>query len=149
MISCSERKLRSPRRPIAALDRYDGVFYRLLRKARREGNLGSDLTLVILSAKFGLLSPKTPIPYYEQRMDKTRQRLLQPSIHRKLTRVLRRKTFDRVFINLGRDYAPTIANIEELRHAVWASGGIGQRAQLMKRWLIAENRLSHSRGGHS
>jgi hypothetical protein len=142
VISCSERKLRRPRRPIPAIERYDGVFYRLLRKARREGILNADITIVILSARFGMLTTDSPIPYYDQSMNTDRLRVLQPSIRRGLKRLLLKKKFDQVYVNLGRSYAPAVEPLSEIRNAVWASGGIGQRAQLMKRWLTTERQRS-------
>ena len=139
VISCSARKLRSPRAPIPAIERYDGVFYRLLRKARRDGHLSSSITLVILSAKYGVLSPQTLISSYDQQMIQSRLAVLRPGVQRRLKQILRQKRFDRVYINLGRAYAPLIAGIDDIDNGIWASGGIGMRAQILKKWLHAES----------
>ena len=138
IISCSERKLRKPRTPIPAIERYDGVFYRLIRKAQREGRLVPSLSLVILSAKYGLLRPQSPISHYEQRIDATRIPILRPGVQGKLKALLRRKRFEHIYVNLGKAYEPLIDGIAEIEEGVWAVGGIGTRAQTLRNWIDSE-----------
>ena len=71
IIACSQRK-RSELNLLPAIGRYDGVYFRLLRKARREGYWPENLDMLILSSKYGLIDLSTPIAYYEQRMTRTR-----------------------------------------------------------------------------
>lgn len=139
LISCSATKRTTPKAPLAAIERYDGVFFRVLRKARREGRLSPSITLVILSAKYGLLAPTTRIGHYEQRMHRDRIPELHLSVQKKLRGILRRRRFKAVYVNLGRDYAPLVAGIAEIDRAIWATGGIGTRAQSLKTWLTTES----------
>jgi hypothetical protein len=75
-------------------------------------------------------------------MDKTRLPVLRPGVQKKLKNILRRNTFDHIYINLGRSYAPLISGIDDIDNGVWASGGIGTRAQILKNWLDAESHSS-------
>ena len=42
IVTCSQRK-RSDPELLPALERYDGIFFRIIRKARREGNWPDNL----------------------------------------------------------------------------------------------------------
>ncbi len=134
LLACSARKRSDPRRPVAALERYDGVFFRVLRKWLRGGVIAVP-DVWIISARFGLIEAGTPIPEYDQRMDARRAMELAPQVRAELQQRLERHRYQRVFVNVGRDYAPTLAGVEQLKSASWATGAIGQRAQQMKQWL--------------
>ena len=71
IVSCSQRK-RSESRLLPAIERYDGVYFRLLRKALREDYWPENLDALILSAKYRLIDMATPIDSYEQRMTRSR-----------------------------------------------------------------------------
>jgi cytoplasmic iron level regulating protein YaaA (DUF328/UPF0246 family) len=60
ILACSARK-RLDRSALPAIERYDGVNFRILKKLQREHAFPHDLDVLILSAKYGLLSPETPI----------------------------------------------------------------------------------------
>jgi uncharacterized protein DUF6884 len=137
LLACSASKRVWPVAPLPAIERYDGVFFRVLRKRLREH---PDLTRVdvwIISARFGLIDAATRIPCYDQRMNAQRAADLAPQVQSALRQLLQRNRYHRIFVNVGRDYLATFAGVEELKFGSWASGGIGQRAQQMKRWLEA------------
>ena len=71
IVACSQRK-RSDPGLLPAIERYDGVNFRVLRKARREGYWPENLDVLILSAKYGLLKPDTLIEDYDSRMTQER-----------------------------------------------------------------------------
>jgi hypothetical protein len=138
LIACSNRKIRT-RGLLSALERYDGVTYRVIRKAQREGYFPQDVDIKILSAKFGLIDAKTRIPYYDQRMDAERARVLQPQVLRSLKRVTSRGQYSQVFINMGKIYFVAIDGFMELldsrARVGYAAGGIGEKAKAMKEWF--------------
>jgi hypothetical protein len=138
VISCSAAKVHSPRAPLAALDRYDGVFYRVVRKAIRERCLSPGIELVILSAKYGLISPSTRIPFYEQRLTRERAMILGPVVRQKMASLLRRRSYCRLLVNMGRDYEAILREMPELNDAIWATGSIGRRAATLKAWLSGD-----------
>ena len=55
IISCSDRKIQTLG-CLPAFELYDGSFYRILRKAIREGYFPNNLDILIISPKYGLLT---------------------------------------------------------------------------------------------
>lgn len=135
ILSCSSAKCRKPSAPLPAIKRYDGVLFKVFRKAQREGR-ANRVHLAILSARFGLIGEHTKIPFYDQKMTKPRAAALAATVRYNLRKILAVRKFDRILINLGRDYSPLISEMPELKNALWASGSIGKRAATLKAWLV-------------
>ena len=135
IISCSQRKIETPG-PLYAMYRYDGPTYRTLRKRYREGRLPDNLDVLIISAKYGLLTWREPILNYEQKMTAERADALRPFIQERLIRIMEVQQYDQVFINLGKTYMRTLDGFHwGLVSTMEASGGIGLKTQQMKAWL--------------
>lgn len=66
IIACSEKKLPTSR-PVSTINRYNGPAFRVLRKYLRRAEKEL-LTVLILSAKYGLIPAETKIPYYDQQL---------------------------------------------------------------------------------
>lgn len=79
IVGCSQRK-RSDPGLLPAIERYDGVNFRVLRKAKREGYWPANLDVLILSTKYGLIKPETPIEDYDLRMTRGQALKLQSEI---------------------------------------------------------------------
>lgn len=139
IISCSAAKRLSPRAYIPAIERYDGVFFKVLRKALREGGCQSPVEILIISAKYGLITPHTPIPNYDTKMNTHQAAMLRTLIRKDLQRVINEKKPSGILVNLGKAYAEIIRDIPELQSAFWAEGPIGKRAATLKFWLINDN----------
>ncbi len=139
VLACSSRKS-AKAGPVRAIDLYDGVNYRVVRKAQRNGFWPAALQLVILSAKYGLLDPQAFIESYDQRMTRERALALQRQVGAELDAILRQQHFNEVFVNLGQCYLLAVATSQELpglaERAHYATGGIGERMAQMKGWLI-------------
>jgi hypothetical protein len=139
IVTCSQRK-RSDRELLPALERYDGVFFRILRKALREGHWSDTLDVLIISAKYGLLELDTVIENYDLRMTVTQAKQLQPVVTPLLIKRVTALTYTEIFLNVGKTYYEAIEGWSTaLPHdttVIHASGGIGQRAQQMRHWLI-------------
>ena len=135
LLSCSSSKRPYPAESIPAIERYTGVFFKVLKKWQREHPMSSGPNVLIISAQFGVLAPETPIPYYDQRMTPARAALLAPSIQRALRKQLINQQYRRILVNLGRDYLRALDGFDGLIEAVWASGPIGIRARQLKVWL--------------
>lgn len=148
IIGCSQRKRPDPGL-LPALERYDGVNFRVLRKARREGYWPENLDVLIVSAKYGLLKSDTFIENYDQRMTLYQALTLQPIVSASLNAHLTQVNYYEVFINLGQTYLLTLTGsrkIAELRDRVfYASGGIGKKMAQMKQWLYC---IAQSQGNY-
>lgn len=123
-----------------AIVRYDGVNFRVLRKARREGYYPDNLDLLIISAKYGLIEEDTLIKNYDLIMTRKRAIDLRDKVTDSLINRLEQKNYAEIFINLGKDYLLTF---DQRRFSKtqndkfkFASGGIGKKMYEMKKWLI-------------
>jgi cytoplasmic iron level regulating protein YaaA (DUF328/UPF0246 family) len=137
ILACSERK-RTDSGFLPALERYDGVNYRVVQKIKREGYLIPNLDILILSAKYGLISADTPIENYDFRMTRSRAVEIQAEVGAKLDFTLR-TTYTEVFINLGKTYMSALATskllVSDDTNIICSIGGIGKKMSQMKTWL--------------
>jgi cytoplasmic iron level regulating protein YaaA (DUF328/UPF0246 family) len=149
IVACSHRK-RSDPGLLPAIELYDGVNFRVLRRAQREGYWPKNLDVLILSAKYGLLKPNTLIEDYDLRMTLERAMALQPQVGADLDRYLERTSYSEVFVNLGKIYKVALDSSKRLRpldrRVHYATGGIGEKMSQMKKWLQG---VSDSQGGSS
>lgn len=143
IVSCSNRKHKNPA-PIFALERYDGIFHRVIKKTPRPQNLD----ILILSAEYGLISETTPVQLYDRKMDKARAIELRPRVETQLNELLENKYYAETFINLGVHYQSALLTVNAVHlinthggNIIHASGGIGMKASQMKKWLIEKGKL--------
>ena len=102
----------------------------------REGRDPENLTILIISAKYGLIHSAYHIETYDQKMTPQRASELQSKVQGKLKPYLKAHGFSQVFINLGKTYMRTLDGFHwGLVSTMEASGGIGQRTSQMKAWL--------------
>jgi hypothetical protein len=144
MLSCSKRK-RSEEGLLPAIERYDGPFFRVLRRYLRtclEEAPGSQEQpeTYILSAEFGLIPANHPIPFYERRMTPERAEALRPSVLEKISQLLTQgQPVQEIFICLGRDYQHALDGWEAWRPPALAlrnaHGSIGMRQAQLRDWL--------------
>ena len=142
LVSCSQRKY-SGAGSLPAIERYDGVNFRVLRKAQREGYFAKNLDVLILSAKYGLIESDYPIEDYECKMTEGRALILQSEVSSSLDLHLCRKDYREIFINLGKTYLIAIELSDGIRMAgqsvLYPTGGIGSKMSQMKQWLRGLN----------
>ena len=120
---------------MAAISRYDGVLFTVIRKAIRERRMQPETTIIIISAKFGIIRAGTKIPFYDQRLTASQSVKLGPRVRISLSNIIRKGRFERKFVNLGRNYAAMVQDLRGLRDAMWAAGPIGKRAATLKSWI--------------
>jgi len=140
ILACSARKRDDPQ-PMPALQRYDGIFHRVLRRwlHTAETSQKESLAIFILSAEFGLIEATTLIPYYDRKMDKARAQELAPRVVAELRARLQSASPCEVFLAMGKVYRLALMPVNQ-----WlppsamlyiASGGIGQQAAQLREWL--------------
>ena len=124
-----------------AFNRYTGVNFNVLKKAQREGYFPSNLNMLILSAKHGLITPDTLIEWYDLAMTEHRARELQRSVSTELDRHLEQNDYQEIFVNLGKMYLIAIEKSQEIynqsQRVIHAEGRIGSKMGHMKRWISA------------
>lgn len=139
IVGCSQRK-RTDSGLLLAIERYNGVNFQILRKARRGGYWPENLDVLIVSAKYGLLEPEMKIERYDLKMTKKRAVELRPLIVPALVQKAKVASYAEVFVNIGKNYLSAIEGWENALDpgitVIYASGSIGQRAAQMRQWLI-------------
>lgn len=136
--SCSSRKTATTE-PLPAIELYDGYFYRILKKARRETDeLPVDIR--ILSAEHGLLHPETPIEPYDREIDAERAAELRESVVATLADLA--GDYDRVVIVGGTQYRSATEGLAAATdtpvHYV-RGDGIGEMGGKLKRFLHGDD----------
>ncbi len=149
LLACSERK-RSQRRPLPAIERYDGPLFRVLRKAEREGS--ERPAAWVLSARFGIVRGEEPIPRYDRRMTPARAEALRGEVRDSLRDAFTRVKIDSLFVAVGSAYAPALADawgvIPERTTVERARGSIGGMAGHLYDWLHGKRLVpSHATTG--
>jgi len=139
IVSCSGKKNKTKKK-IPAIKRYEGVYYKVINKLKRENKFPSNLDIIIISAKYGFLKPNDLIENYDLKMNKKQARKLNKSIVRDLRNYIRDKKYKEIFINLGKDYMLSIRGFEQFipkeTKIIVANGGIGKKMKQMKEWIL-------------
>jgi|SRR5579884_10695 len=137
IIACSQRKHPAPHL-LAAIERYDGPAFRVLRKRIAAAPQDAPEVL-ILSAKYGLIASTDRIPVYDCRMTLALARRMGPAVLAAVRRALESQSWRAVGLCLGRHYRPAL---DGLTHIVPASvnlthigGGLGRRLTNLLAWL--------------
>ena len=133
IVNCSQRKKCVVEG--LAIDVYDGPSYRILRKYKK-----SDVDILILSAKYGLITHDKRISNYDQRMTKQRAMDFKDETTSKLVNVMKTHDYLEVYVDLGSAYRYAIDfNDPALRNINFKfnEGTIGKRLHNLKIWLCS------------
>lgn len=130
---CSKSK-NEPGKPVPALDLYSGYFFKIIKKAKREGDFNEKIDLCILSAEHGIIDPTDEISWYDRRMDQNRAAELASDVKAEL--VERADGYDRIIVNVGGSYNRALEGIESMLDVpvCFVEGdGIGYKGSTLKR----------------
>ena len=135
ILGCSSKK-RENFECAPALELYDGPDFQTLRKYFRENGWPPGLIIKIISAKYEIIDATMPIEPYDQRLKKEAAKTMRQKVRRHLKKLGMPES---VFVNLGKDYLPTVSGLETLfdpDRIEYASGrGNGEKRQKMIQWL--------------
>lgn len=144
LLSCSQRK-RSDPGPLPAIERYDGPFFRVLRRYQRGFSITTPQSkplpdIYILSAEYGLISADQPIADYERRMTAPRADELRPTVLAELRNLLGPNTsYQELFLCMGREYRRTLDSLEMFwpkgLTVAEAGGSMGGKQAQLYDWL--------------
>jgi hypothetical protein len=140
ILACSQKK--SPAHgALPAVERYDGPAFRVLRRFLRESP-GESLTVLILSAEYGLIESGRPIPAYDRRMSAGRAGELREQVLSTAGAVLSWGRWQSVAVCAGREYRRALDGLHSLVPegvAVdYLGGGLGRRLTKLGCWLWGE-----------
>jgi len=139
ILSCSQRKRRGPGL-LPAIERYDGVSFRVIRKAMREGRWNENIDVLILSAKHGFLKVDDKIEDYDEEITKERANELKGPVLAALQECLRQRSYADIFVNMGKGYLAALPEWHRLlsgtdTRVIYPEGGIGKKLSSMKEWI--------------
>lgn len=140
LTSCSQKK--DPRPGLLpAIKRYTGAWYGVINKVKREGRFPDNLDILIISAKYGLISSDKMIENYNQKMNASRARELRDPVINKLKGILSEKRYESLLINLGSMYMKAIQGLEEITpdytKVTMLEGAIGLRKRDLRSWMLS------------
>jgi len=128
--------------PLPALERYDGLFYRIVRKYSRELEK-KGIDVIIVTEDLEVVTPETKLPYKPPAGDKWRS--LPPAsrdaerverLRRHLLELLEGKRYEEVFVALNRHYQALLPDLAPYSGKVLTRfKGIGPKAEALKKWL--------------
>ena len=140
IINCSKSKY-SDVENLPAIERYNGVVFRVVRKFLRQ-QTSDHLDIFILSAKFGLISSHELIPNYDQKMDKKRSQEIQSSVNAKFCELLQTGVYNRCLLCMSQDYLHIFneyeENIPKNLTITIATGTIGKKLSILHQWLYGQ-----------
>lgn len=128
--------------PVPAIDLYDGYFFKIIKKALRADQFQPGLDIIIISAKHGVVEPEEKIGYYDQRMDTERAEELKKRVVNSITGKVSENGYDKVWVNLGKDYLPAIDGIQnkvDVPVEIIEGSGIGMKGKQLKH-LVSSGR---------
>lgn len=132
--SCSATK-NQVTEPTRALDVYDGYFFRIIKKAKREEAFNSDIDICILSAEYGLIDAEDTITTYDRRMTASRAEELREEVTGAICKRIEEERYNEIVLNLGKKYLEAVGDLSD-RYDVDIStvqgGGIGEKGKQLK-----------------
>jgi len=122
---------------VPAVHLYDGPMFRVLRSHLRAHKWSKDLSIGVLSAKYGLIGAVAPIESYDQRMTSDRAAFLRTEVNESLS--LLAEGHRRVHLVLGRDYLQAVDSslLRERAEVRSADGPIGEKLHQFSRLLAS------------
>ncbi|MDD2211707.1 MAG: tRNA-guanine transglycosylase DpdA [Clostridia bacterium] len=105
VLGCSQTK-RQTTGLLPAIERYDGSYYRVLRRYLRERQWPDNLSVAILSARYGLIGGFADIEDYDERMNQQKALEWAP----KCQAILKAWSMEhsQIHFSLGKDYLPAV-----------------------------------------
>lgn len=143
VISCTEKKAKTEGE-IAAIHRYDGLTFQILRKYLRENPVeSSSLEVLVLSAEFGLISAQQPIPYYDRLMTKDRANELRNSVNQQLQIIYKTRSYTGTCLALSKLYMQALdekaySQIDGASLTL-VNGSQGRRLSQLYAWLWGQS----------
>jgi len=144
-VSGSTRLVKEPSSPIPALQRFDGVFMRLIRKYK--GKLRG-VDILIVSPVYGSVMAEEEIGFKEPLSGSWRKLVLSNSQLARLResslstlqKLLTKRHYDEIYVNVGKNMLKIIEGFDETAlqktKITYAQGkGIGPKMSHMKNWM--------------
>lgn len=133
--------------PLSALERFDGLFYRVARKYLSSVK---DVDVVVMTDDLTLVDGNSPLAFREpkgsewgkQKIDKETFEKAKAVNEKFLEKKFKNEKYSEVYLAMGRQYAAALPDLAKygVKVVFPTSGGPGPKAQALKKWISkAEN----------
>ena len=138
----SYRRNPSPE-PLPAIERYDGLFYRIVRKYIDKIK-EKDIDVIIVTEDLDIVTPEMKLPYKPPvgerwktlppiEKDPEKVKLLRNQI----LKLVKERRYEEIFVALNRYYQVLLPDLAAYTGKMIVSfKGIGPKAQALKQWLL-------------
>jgi hypothetical protein len=137
-------------REFIAFERYDGIFFRVLRKYAAIGKLQPSDVLIV-SPTLGIVAGEQLLPDHNPYPGTWRHLRLDPETARKqhavnikfLETILSQHNYKEIYVNVGKNLMPLISGVDRVARCQVTfarGGGLGPKAQHMKNWILQGGR---------
>ena len=143
ILACSQTK-RQCAGLLPAIDRYDGQAYRIIKRFLRDHQWPSEVSIGILSAKYGLFGSLKGIEYYDTRMSSQLAR--EKSAQCCATLEKWAKDHSTISLSLGKDYLPAVRpSLERIsKKTTIFEGPIGEKSRQLKSFSRKFTRIAET-----
>jgi hypothetical protein len=133
--------------PLPALERFDGLFFRV---ARKHLSNAKDVDVLVMTDDLTLVDATTPLAYREpvgtkwggQRPPKEALERAKAVNERILEEKLKSGQYSEVFLAMGKEYAKALPDLARfgVKTVFPTSRGPGPKAQVLRQWILKEVR---------
>ena len=128
--------------PLPAIERYDGLFYRIVRrnmdKMKEKG-----IDIIIITEDLEVATPETKLPYKPPVGNKwktlpptTRDLEKIEKLRNQVLELVKSRRYDEIFIALNKHYQALLPDLTPYTKKIIAtSKGLGSKAKSLKEWL--------------
>lgn len=127
---------------LSAIERYDGIFFRVTRK---QLSIVSNVDVLVMRDDLILVNANTPLPYTPHKGENWRVQTIDNEIVEKarkrndktLKKKLTKHQYSEVFVAMGKRHAKSLPDLSQynIKIVFPTSGGAGIKARALKNWL--------------
>lgn len=123
---------------LPAIKAYQGPIFQVIQKAKREGRWNSNISIGIISAKYGFLRENSLIEYYDKRMTRKLSNIHNPAVIQAITLWHEKERFHLLYVLMGMDYLNAVNGLKEAVDAeiiIENMGGLGIGQRKLKNFI--------------
>ncbi len=139
IVSCDKKKAKKLHNmKLPAIKAYQGPIFQVIRKAKREGRWNSNISIGIISAKYGFLRENHLIEYYDQRMTLMVSNLHNPVVIQAIIQWYEEENFQIIYVLMGKDYLNAVNGLKEALDTeviIENMGGLGIGQRKLKNFI--------------
>ena len=134
----------SSEKTLTAIERYDGVFFRVARKHLERVR---DVDVVVMIDDLTLVDGNSYLPYIPPEGERWGKQCFSQEVYEEaktkneafLSKKLSSGNYSEIYIAMGKKYAEALPNLSHHKVVFPTYGGLGPKAKALKEWISGEN----------